>query len=582
MKTKNTLRFSHIILVILSVFPCAGFANGTVIINGVDKALEDNIRAMLSLEQEACDAPQWRMQVSLIKAESEIRKALQAFGYYQPVISQTFEKKDKKKCWTASFDVQPGKRVILRDINIAITGEAASDENFRKLIDKAEIRTGQPLRHDGYESLKSGITNLAAERGYFESRFTVHELRVDPAAGYADINLKFESGARFRFGETRAQQKIIDDKLLRRYLGYKEGEPYVRTALTETSLALSGSGYFARVLVQPMIDEAEGHEVPVRITLTPARRHRYTLSTGFATDTGPRLGAGYKNLRLNSKGHQLSSDLSLSTVISTVTFAYTLPLENPVTDKLRFEAGYKQENNDSYRADTTAVSVTRTRQLRNRWLEEQLLAYSRESFKISGDQNDSSSLLMPGIGWSKSVADNPLYPRRGFRLNFKTRGSLQGVASDISFLQLIGGAKGILGLPWQSRLIGRFDGGSTYMNKFDALPPSVRFFAGGDSSVRGYGYKSLGPDNASGEVEGGKHLLVGSLELDHRITEKWGLAAFVDTGNAFNDLPVDLKTGVGLGIRWRSPVGPVRLDFARPLDRKSDQLWVHFVMGPDL
>ncbi len=76
--------------------------------------------------------------------------------------------------------------------------------------------------------------------------------------------------------------------------------------------------------------------------------------------------------------------------------------------------------------------------------------------------------------------------------------------------------------------------------------------------------------------------MVGSLELDHRITEKWGLAAFVDTGNAFNDLPVDLKTGVGLGIRWSSPVGPVRLDFARPLDRKSDQLWVHFVMGPDL
>ncbi|TCK19092.1 autotransporter secretion outer membrane protein TamA [Thiogranum longum] len=582
MKTINTLLLNHFVLVTLLVLPCVVFANGTVIVKGVDKALEANIRAMLSLEQEACDAPQWRMQVSLIKAESEIREALQAFGYYQPVINQTYRKKGKSNCWTARFDIQPGKRVILRDINIAITGEAGRDENFQKLIDKTGLRPGLPLRHDDYESLKSGITNLAAERGYFDSRFTVHELRVDPVSGYADINLRFESGVRFRFGETRAAQDIIDDKLLRRYLGYRKGEPYVRTALTETSLALSGSGYFAQVLVQPLIDEAEGHEVPVRITLTPANRHRYTLSTGFATDTGPRLGAGYKNLRLNRKGHQLSSDLSLSTVISRVTFAYTLPLEHPVTDKMRFEAGYKQENTDSYRADTTAVSVTRTRQLKNRWLEEQVLEYSRESFKISGDLNDSSSLLMPGIGWSKSVADNPLYPRRGFRLNFTTRGSLQGVASDISFLQLIGGAKGILGLPWQTRLIGRFDGGSTFMNKFDALPPSVRFFAGGDSSVRGYGYKSLGPDNASGEVEGGKHLLVGSLELDHRITEKWGLAAFVDTGNAFNDLPVDLKTGVGLGIRWRSPVGPVRLDFARPLDRKSNQLWVHFVMGPDL
>jgi translocation and assembly module TamA len=585
MKTSHLLWYGLFAAASLAVLQSAVAANGkgTVTLEGVDGELRDNIQAWLSLDQEPCDTPEWRMQAGLKKADKDIRQALQAFGYYQPVISQTFQAGEKDGCWSVSFEIQPGNRVSLRNIDIDILGEAGSDDSFQKLVNKADLKAGQPLRHDHYDSLKTGISNLAAERGYFDSHFTLHELQVDPVAGYADVDLHFESGPRFRFGETRLQQDIIDDTLLRRYLVYREGQPYMRTALTETSRALSSSGYFAQVLVQPLIDEAQEREVPVRITLTPAKRHRYTASIGYATDTGPRLGLGYRNQRLNRRGHQFSSDLSVSKVISTLTLGYSIPLEKPVTDKLRFEAGYKFEDNDSFRADTTAISATRTHLLKNQWLEEQKLVFGKESYKLSGEQRKSSSvLLMPGIGWSRAFADNRLYPRRGLRLNFKTRGSLQGVVSDVSFLQLIGGAKGILGLPWRSRVISRVNGGVTFMDKFDDLPPSVRFFAGGDNSVRGYAYKSLGPENNDGKVEGGKNLLVGSLEIEHMVAEKWGLAAFVDSGNAFDELDVDPKTGIGLGIRWRSPVGPIRFDIAHPLDKSGDLFRVHFVMGPEL
>lgn len=557
-------------------------AKDTITLEGVDGELRNNIRSWLSLDKEPCDAPDWRMQASLAKADEEIRQALQALGYYQPVINQTFEAGKKDGCWSATFDIQPGNRVILRNIDVNIAGEAGSDDSFQKLTNKTDLKTGQPLRHDHYESLKVSITNLAAERGYFDSQFTLHELSVNPADGYADIALHFDSGPRFQFGETYLQQDIIDDALLRRYLVYQEGKPYARSALTETSRALSSSGYFGQVLVQPLIDEAHDRKVPVRVTLTPAKRHRYTASIGYATDTGPRLGLGYKNRRLNHSGHQLSGDASVSKVISKVTFGYTIPLEKPVTDKLRFEAGYKHEDNDSYRANTTAISATRTHKLKNQWLEEQKLGFGKESYKISGEENNSSFLLMPGIGWSRAFADNLLYPRNGMRLNFKTRGSLKEVVSDVSFLQLIGSAKGILGLPWRSRVISRVDGGVTFMNKFEELPPSVRFFAGGDNSVRGYAYKSLGPENNSGDVEGGKNLLVGSVEVEHMVAEKWGLSAFVDSGNAFDELHLDAKTGIGLGIRWRSPVGPIRLDIAHPLNKDDDLFRVHFVMGPEL
>ena len=582
MNLLSLLRCALLTTALLSAAPSAVGDQGKVTLEGVSGEVRKNLLARLSLDKQACDAADWQLQGGIKSATGEIRTGLEAFGYYQPVITPQFKPADKNGCWEATFTIQPGSRVTLRTVDVDIQGEAANDTAFTELLRKSKLQAGRPLRHDEYESLKAGISNLAAARGYFDSRFTQHELRVDPAAGYADVHLHFDSGVRFRFGATQSDQDVIDPALLQRYLAFHSGEPYSRKALTESSRALSSSGYFGQVLVEPLIEAADHQQVPVRISLTPADRHRYTGSVGYATDTGPRLGLGYKNQRINRRGHQFTSDLSLSRVISKLTLGYSIPLKNPVTDKLTYEAGYKHEVTDSFRADATALSATWAHQLKTEWLEERSLVFGREDYKIGNDDKTTSLLLMPGIGWSKSVADDRLYPRKGYRLSFKTRGGLKQVVSDVSFLQLIGEAKGVLGLPWRSRLIGRANAGVTFMNEFDQLPVSVRFFAGGDNSVRGYAYKSLGPENADGEVEGGKNLLVGSLEIEHLVTAKWGLSAFVDSGNAFDNTSVDPKTGVGVGINWRSPVGPIRIDFAHPLDKHGDRIRIHFIMGPDL
>jgi translocation and assembly module TamA len=581
---KSPWRFTAILLAAaLSVAqPPPARAQKNISIEGVDGEVRKNIEARLSLGDEPCDAEPWRLDAGIDQAVREIRQAMQAFGYYRPRITPDFQSAAGDHCWHATFDIEPGAQVTLRDVDVRLEGEADTDDAFRKLLARLKPTPGSPLRHDRYEALKNGISDLAAARGYFDSRFTLHELRVDPQAGYADIQLLFVSGARYHFGETSVDQDVIDDSLLRRYLHYSDDDPYALSALTETSRALSSSGYFDRVLVQPLLDDAKDQRVPIQITVTRSKRHQYTASVGYATDTGPRLGLGYKNRRLNRKGHQFTSDLSLSEVISKITLGYSIPLEHPETDKLTFEAGYKHENTDSYRADTTALSATWSHLRRNQWLEERVLAFGREDYKVGSDDKTTSLLLMPGIGWSKTVADNRLYPRKGYRLSFKTRGSLQQVVSDVSFLQLMANAKGVVGLPWRARLIGRVNSGVSFMNEFDQLPASVRFFAGGDNSVRGYAYKSLGPKNADGEVEGGKNLLVGSLEIERPVTEKWGISAFVDSGNAFNGADVHPQTGVGLGINWRSPVGPIRLDFAHPLDKDGDRIRIHFVMGPEL
>ena len=557
-------------------------ATGKVSIEGVNGEMRKSIAAWLSLDDEPCDAPAWRLTSRVDEATEEIRKAMQAFGYYAPQITRHFEAGGGNGCWSASFSIDPGPRVVLRNVDIDVQGEGRDDSAFHRLLKDPTLKSGEPLRHDQYDAFKSRLSDVAVNRGYFDARFTRHELVVNPHAGVADVHLHFDTGPRYRFGDISIEQDAIDTDLLRRYLEFHSGELYTRKAVTDTSRAISGSGYFGSVLVEPLIESAADGRIPVKITATPADRHRYTASVGYTTDTGARMGVGYRNQRINREGHQFTSDLSLSQVISTLTLAYTIPLDKPLTDKLRFETGYKYEDTDSYRARTTAVSTTWTHMRDHDWLEERSLSFGREDYKIGSQDSNVSVLLMPGIGWSRTVADNRLYPRRGLRLDFKTRGSLDAVISDVSFLQLIGDAKGILGLPWRSRLIARVNAGTTFMDQFDELPASVRFFAGGDNSVRGYAYKSLGPKDDTGVVEGGRNLLTGSLEVEHLVADKWSVAAFVDSGNAFNGTDVNPSTGVGLGLHWRSPVGPIRLDLAHPLNNSDELVRVHFIMGPDL
>jgi len=556
-------------------------APAKISIEGINGRLKDNVLAWLSLAEEPCDAPGWRVQARLEKARGEIRQALQGFGYYQPNIRHLFEAAGKNGCWHASFTIEPGRRVMLRNIDVKLQGQASTDAAFTRLINSSELKSGQPLRQDHYQSLKNGISDLAASRGYLDGQFSQHELRVDPAAGYADIHLHFDSGPGYRFGEIRVQQDIIDPALLQHFLAFQSGDLYSRKTLSETSRALSSSGYFERVLVQPLVDQAMDRQVPVNISLEPSKRHAYSASIGYATDTGPRFGLGYRNQRLNTRGHQFDSDLSVSRVISKLTLGYSIPLENPVTDKLTYAAGFKHENTDSYVTDTTAVSAALTHKHASGWLEERSLTLSREDYTIDSEDTTTSRLFMPADRWLMSTADDRLYPRKGLRLHFKVNGSLEQVLSDVSFLQVSIDARGVLGLPWRSRLIGRVNTGGTLIDQFDNLPTSVRYFAGGDSSVRGYAYKSLGPENVDGVVQGGRNLLVGSIEIEHLISGRWGLAAFVDSGNAFNEMIVAPKTGIGVGIRWRSPIGPIRLDFAHPTEKNLDQFRIHFSMGPE-
>ena len=554
----------------------AAVVSAEVNISGLDTVASDNVRLLLSLEKEKCDAPRWKIENLFATAEQDIDPALRALGFYHPVIKKSLA--FTQACWQANFDINAGEQVIVKTITITINGAAHDDAEFKKLRDKLLLKTGQPLRHDYYEKMKSQIASLAAQRGYLKSEFTSKKLVINKVNNTASFELVFDSGKRQQFGAVVVEQDVLEPELVAKYISIKTGEFYSSEQLVETYDALSKSGYFSSVDIRPAT-EVNGQPVPVTIKLHPKPRHHYAIGLGLDTDIGPLVSASYNDNRLNRFGHFLTAELDISPVLSTANVEYTIPLDNPLTDTFSVGSGFKRENTDTFNSLSAKLSGRLKHSFASGWKQILFLDYSYEDFK-TGTVPGKTLLLVPGGSWLHSVADNPMRPTEGYRLKFDVGGSYKTPFSDVSFAQGSASATWIHALPWNSgKFIGHIEQGATVVDAFDKLPTTYRFYAGGISSVRGYTYKELGPKDAQGNVIGGQFLSVFSTEYEHSVFDNWGIAAFIDTGNAYNIDSIRLKTGVGVGARWYSPFGAVRVDFAVPLEPANSSFQIHFSAG---
>jgi translocation and assembly module TamA len=545
--------------------------------NGVTGELRDNLRAGLSLTAEPCNTPAWRVKRLFRRAEEELDKAARALGYYHIQLEKTLQ--FKQECWQASFNIDPGEPLHFSEVDLSLSGEAHDDPAFLKLLQETPVRSGTQVHHGHYEALKGQMEGLAAERGYFDGRFIRRELKVEPEAGRASIVLHYDSGQRYRIGTLELGQDTYDPKLLERYLKISPGDPYEAGALVALHRDLADSGYFQSVAVKPDFKGATDGKIDVHIQLVPRKRMAYRMGVGAATDTGPRLSLSYERRRLNRHGHRLQSKIILSQVDSSLGLEYLIPMQQPHIDQFSLRGGYRRLDTGTSTSNTYTFGV-RALGKRGGWSETRYLDWVSERSRI-GDETTTASLLVPGISWTRTIADNRMQTRKGRRLNLELRGAHEALLSDASFMQLLAAGKWIHPLG-AGRLLLRAESGLSMTPDFTELPASYRFFAGGDQSVRGYAFHSLGSRDSDDEVIGGRHLLTTSLEYEYPIKGKWAAALFLDAGNAFDDWSEGLKRAMGLGLRWRSPVGPIRLDLAFPDDRSADSFRIHFSMGSDL
>lgn len=553
--------------------------NGLEQFDGVGPELLENVQAYLRLDREACDAPDWLVRRLFVEADKDISEALEAVGYYDVQVSKTL--RFGESCWGASFNINVGPPVVLREVRLAIEG--TDDEELNRALEECALQVGDTLNHGAYERCKRRIINLAEGRGFFDALFAERRVDVYPDEYAADVALRLESGRRYVFGATTFNQEVLDRDVVRRYLPAQRGDPYDVEILQRLQRDMAESAYFDQVVFTPSPRGEPHYDVPIYVELTPGKKWQYVAGVGFATDVGPKLRFGVLNRRVNSRGHQAEVEANLSRVISEIDLTYRVPLDRP-RDWIAIDTGYRLEDNDSFDSRLFTAGIQRIQRRDSGWVRSLFLTLRLEEFETGVQDDGDSELLTPGISYSSITEDYPARPLAGHRSLGRLSGAVNGLISDTSFLQAYGNTKWVFSLWPGARLLTRGEIGFTAIDRFPDLPASVRFFAGGDTSVRGYDFNSLGPTDPFGAVVGGSNLLVGSIEVDQMVADNWAVAAFVDSGNAYDDIDdFDPATGVGAGIRWFSPLGPIRFDVAVPLESDApDNYRIHVTIGPDL
>ena len=553
----------------------------SVEISGLSKVMETNVRLYLSIEQQKNHPliTAGRLQRLHKKALQEISTALQPFGYYRPVVDSSLVKSDTGE-WRASYTIDPGPALPIAEFNFQISTEMGKDPEFVNLLQKQAPQTGNPFNHLVYEDFKDSLARLAAERGYFDAKFTEHRVEIDLNNYAARIYLNYEGGARYHFGDVLLKQDVLNDEFLRRFIPFKKGDPYTFNKLIQLKQVLNDSYYFQTSDVSTGQLVPGLNEVPVVVALTPRKNNRYEFGLGYGTDTGAHTRFGWQVPRINNDGHRFSTDIEISEIGHSVFANYRVPVLNPRTDQIVYSIGEEVEDFEDTDSTLRTLGVSLIHS-RGDWRETLSLNYQQEDF-VSGDDEGDSTLLIPGISWSRTWGRDFINVLDGLRFDLSLSGANESLISDTDFNQLRGHLKFISSLSLRNRMIARGEFGSTSTSEFDELPSSVRFFSGGAQSVRGFKYQSLGPTDASGDVVGGRYLVLGSIEFEHYFGDRWGAAVFFDIGNAMDDLDDDLERGAGFGLRWKSPVGPVRIDLASAISRDGKPWRLHINIGPDL
>lgn len=552
-----------------------------VTIEGVSGRAATNVRNRLSIyayhQKAAPGASRLRYLHEL--AERDIRSALTPYGFYRVEVNSSLERENGT--WQARYQITLGAAITINQVDINISGAGANDAAFTNLINRLNIKPNATLLQADYERAKSRLRTLAAERGYYEARFSKQELRIDLESYTAQINIELNSGPRYRFGGVSFSEGHLDNDVMERFVSFERGDYISSNELLELQLALSNSDYFNRVEVQPLWQQADDeHYVPVEIDYEPILRTNYQTGIGYGTDTGARLRFDLNRRWVNTRGHRFSSQIQLSETLSSVAGSYIIPGRRPQTDQYAIRGLWTDEDTDNTESERVSFGVSWQTQL-NRTQRILALDWLNERDRFDGERRD-SSFLLPSAQWTRVHTENRLNINDGFRVSLTLRGAAESVFSDADFAQATLSGKIVHRISERWRFLSRGEAGASVSSDFDRIPTSLRFYAGGDTSIRGYSYRSVGPRSASGEVTGARHLLTGSLEVDYEFRTNWRFAMFVDSGNAFDDIEEPMKTGAGIGFRWQSPIGPVRIDLAHAFSEPGDTIRLHLTIGPDL
>ncbi len=469
------------------------------------------------------------------QADETVRTAMEPYGYYNARIAVTIEE-EGAGAYRLRVKVEPGEPIRVTEVTLALHGPGAEEAPLKELAAAFPLKKGDVLLQQKYEEAKEALLARAQEMGYLDAAFSQHEIRIAKATSTARIRLELETGSRYFFDGARIEGAAdYPDWFLRRYLAFKPGEPFSYAKLGETQLNFTNSERFREITVTPEKAEAQESQVPVLVQLKPAPSKTLRQGIGYGTDTGGRFNVRYRDLNVLERGHEFYSNLYISERLQGLAAGYILPDAVDIRSSTVLQLNLQHEDVSTYMSRLIALELDRNRGFGKRELGTAYLRLQREDYTI-GAQDSNARLVLARTALSPGIITTirPV-PSGDSAMAFDLRGTHPMLGSDTGLLQIISAGSWLVPLPWRLSLHTRAKAGFTLLNDpLSDLPPSLRFFAGGDQSVRGYSYQSLGPTDATGQVVGGKHLLDGSVELERALFSDWGVSVFYDAGNAFD------------------------------------------------
>jgi len=510
-----------------------------------------------------------------------VRQTLQALGYYDPVI-KVFMTSDSPR-----LVVKAGKPVRLRVINVQLVGDAENDDRFR--VPSFPLKAGDVLDQGQYDSFKQRLEDLALERGYFDSRWLVSRIEVNLQDQVADVYLGFDSGTRYRFGAISYRE--VDGKPLRalnalqleRLTPFKSGDPVSSRQIFQLQKNLIETRYFRDAQVSLRRDQVTDRRVPVEVVADSRLPSLYSFGLGFATDVGPRLQAEWQRPLLNRDGHGIQVTTELAQQRQSGEVRYRMPWKHPLEDRLEFALGFQKDRIDDTDTTQTVTSAQRVFDPRRGWQRSVGLRLFDERFQRDSGDKGAERVLAPYASFNRVQSQGGIDPSQGSRVLFQTEAASRSLLSTSDFVSLRAGYRWLNTYQDRHMLLLRGDAGAILSADFERVPPSLRFYAGGDNSVRGFDYRALSPRNALNETVGGQYLLAASVEYNWRWRPAWRPAVFLDAGNAFTQVSdARMAAGLGVGLRWISPVGPIRLDLASAVSEPGKPLRLHLTIGSPL
>ncbi|NNG82281.1 BamA/TamA family outer membrane protein [Acinetobacter sp. ANC 5378] len=615
-------------------------------------------------------------------------QAAQAVGFYNA--SFKFEKLSENR---VRVRVTPNEPVQIKEQNVEFSGAGEKQAQFQVISVLPDQDVGDVFNHGLYEQTKTRINDAANNNGYFDGYWRLHDVKVAQPQNTADINLRYETGDRYKLGPAEFRMSDpskplpIDLDVLQSMVSWEDGADYTFWRVNGLANNLTNSRYFNYTLVdavhpdpiekqlelppdiqalvdqqkiseneasvqdkkqvasskevtQSVVDETqfagkadtegdqnlrqmsveqeikqseeerlkaqarEEKKIPVIVTLNADRLNSAELGAGYGSDTGARVRGQYRRAIVNRRGHSFDANVELSQIRQSIDGHYNIPYKHPLNDYISLVGGYEREERDDVAQgnglmiESAVAGVDRIiKRPRGSWQHTFGLRYRLDRLTQNGvvdsgeipdtflaNSNEQQQSLLLGYEVARTTSDKRVNPGKGFMQTYKVELGSETLLSDADMAIVNAGWRFIysLGENDNHQFVGRGDVGYIFAQDFTKVPYNLRYFTGGDQTVRGFDYKSLSPEENGFKI-GGQALAVGSLEYNYQFKEGWRAAVFSDVGNAYDkDFNTPTAYSVGLGLRWASPIGPIRIDVASGISDDDHPIRIHFFIGSQL